>query len=88
MAVAKHFKNLMKEDNRFTPENDVDLDLVCFRLVVPGATSYMTDKVNLEFLQVMNESGEIHMVPTKFHGKVLIRFCVTAESPTTRQIGI
>lgn len=85
--VAKYFESLVKADKRFSLENDVHLGLVCFRLLAPNATKDQVDKLNMEFLQRMNASGEIHMIPTTFRDNYIIRFCVTKENATNQEIG-
>lgn len=87
MAVAKHFASLVVADKRFSLENEVHLGLVCFRLRITNGTKTTADNVNREFLQVMNSSGEIHMCPTRFKDDYIIRFCVTNENATNREIG-
>jgi glutamate/tyrosine decarboxylase-like PLP-dependent enzyme len=87
MAVAKHFASLIEKEKMFSLENDVHLGLVCFKLLVPNVTGEEADKVNMEFLQQMNKSGQIHMVPTTFKDRYIIRFCVTNEHATNAEAG-
>lgn len=87
MEKAKYFESLVKADKSFSLESDLHLGLVCFRLQVPNATKGQIDKVNMEFIQRMNESGEIHLTPTSFHDNYIIRFCVTKENTTNEDIG-
>lgn len=87
IALAKYLEKLIRADARFSIENDVHLGLVCFRLIDPNASEDIVNKMNMEFLQRMNKSGEIHMVPTTFHGRYIIRFCITKERATEKEIG-
>lgn len=87
IALAKHFEKLVRSDNRFSLETEARLGLVCFRLLVPNVTGEILDKLNMEFVQRMNKSGKIHLIPTSFHGKYIIRFCVTKENATQEEIG-
>lgn len=87
IALAKHFEKLVLADGRFSIENEVVLGLICFRLYVPNTSNDILNKMNMEFLQRMNKSGEIHLIPTTFHGKYVIRFCVTKENATETEIG-
>lgn len=87
IELAKHFAKLVQADDRFALINEARLGLVCFRLVIPRASAEVADKINAEFLQRMNKSGEIHMVPTTFKNKYIIRFCVNKEKATKEEIG-
>lgn len=88
IAMAKHMEALLKTDDRFAVVNDVYVGLVVFKLVVSGSCSNsVCDAVNVTFLQRINASGELHMVPTKFHGNLVIRYCVTNDKQTTQNIG-
>lgn len=87
IKMAQYFQSLIHCDNRFSVENNVVLGLVCFRLLV-NDTLENINSVNMELLERMNESGEIHMIPTKFHERFIIRFCVTNEHATEKEIGL
>ncbi|CAH1099327.1 unnamed protein product [Psylliodes chrysocephalus] len=77
--LAKHFESLVRKDKRFEVVNDVQLGLVCFRLVAP-------DIVNQSLLATINASGKLHMIPSMVKEKYIIRFCVTAENATQEDI--
>lgn len=47
-----------------------------------------SDAVNREFLARLNQSGEIHMIPSMVAGKYVIRFCVTYEHAQPEHIGM
>ncbi|XP_014241492.1 tyrosine decarboxylase isoform X2 [Cimex lectularius] len=79
IKLAKKFENLVNADNRFEVCNEVKLGLVCFRL--KG-----TDKINEKLLSNINGSGKIHMVPANVNDKYTIRFCVTAQNATDKDI--
>lgn len=86
MTLAKRIESHIRADKRFSLENDVHLGLVCFKLKIDAQPS-LVDKVNMAFLERMNASGEIHLIPTTFHGSYIIRFCVTNEVANEKEIG-
>ncbi|KAG4068900.1 hypothetical protein HA402_005048 [Bradysia odoriphaga] len=83
---AKYFESLVRADKSYSIVTKVQLGLACFRLLVPNATNDQLDKVNMEFIHRMNESGEIHLTPTHFKDNYVIRFCVAKENATNEEI--
>lgn len=45
------------------------------------------DTYNQELLAQINHSGRMHMIPSMVNGKYVIRFCVTYEHATEKDIG-
>lgn len=80
IKLAKHFEELVAEDNRFEICNEVQMGLVCFRLVG-------SDKLNEKLLSAINGSGKLHMVPASVNDKYVIRFCAVAQNLTEEDIG-
>lgn len=70
----------MQQDKRFEICNEVQLGLVCFRLVG-------SDKLNEKLLSTINGSGKLHMVPASVNDKYVIRFCAVAQNLTEDDIG-
>ncbi|XP_016958118.1 aromatic-L-amino-acid decarboxylase [Drosophila biarmipes] len=79
MALAKKFEMLVRKDERFEVRNDVHLGLVCFRMRTGDEPNHM-------LLAQINHSGKMHMTPAKFNGRYVIRFCVTYEHATEKDI--
>ncbi|ALC42169.1 Tdc1 [Drosophila busckii] len=79
MVLAKKFEMLVRKDERFEVRNDVHLGLVCFRMRTG-------DEANHQLLAQINHSGKMHMTPAKFNGRYVIRFCVTYEQATEKDI--
>ncbi|KAH8253531.1 hypothetical protein KR032_005907 [Drosophila birchii] len=79
MALAKKFEMLVRKDDRFEVSNDVHLGLVCFRMRTG-------DKQNQMLLAQINHSGKMHMTPAQFNDRYVIRFCVTYEHATEKDI--
>ncbi|XP_062552761.1 aromatic-L-amino-acid decarboxylase [Armigeres subalbatus] len=79
IALAKRFESLVLLDERFEVRNDVNLGLVCFRLI-------SHDRINRDLLARINHSGKFHMTPAMVRGKYIIRFCVTYEHATAEHI--
>ncbi|XP_075166493.1 tyrosine decarboxylase 1 isoform X2 [Haematobia irritans] len=79
MALAKKFEMLVRKDERFEVRNDVYLGLVCFRMRA-------ADTYNQELLAQINHSGKMHMIPSMVNGKYVIRFCVTYEHATEKEV--
>jgi len=70
--LAKLFAELLKEDNRFEIIGDVLFGLVCFRL---KGKNKLTEKLLLS----LNDSGQIHVVPSMVNDRFLIRFAICAQ---------
>lgn len=85
IKLAKRLESFVRADKRFSMENNVYMGLVCFRLIINDTK--MSDRVNAELLQRMNESGKIHMIPTTFRGNFVIRMCITNEHANEEEIG-
>lgn len=49
--------------------------------------SRAADTYNQELLAQINHSGKMHMIPSLVNGKYVIRFCVTYEHATEKDIG-
>nr|XP_018917349.1 PREDICTED: aromatic-L-amino-acid decarboxylase isoform X2 [Bemisia tabaci] len=85
--LAKRFEKLVLADSRFEISNEVKLGLVCFRLVGnQGMTIEAVNKMNQKLLEAINDSGKLHMVPSKVNDKFIIRFCVVAHDQTQDDI--
>lgn len=80
IKLAKHFEELVEQDKRFEICNEVQMGLVCFRLVG-------SDKLNEKLLSTINGSGKLHMVPASVNDKYVIRFCAVAQNLTEDDIG-
>jgi len=70
--LAKLFAGLIREDNRFEIIGDVLFGLVCFRL---KGKNRLTEKL----LLALNDSGQIHVVPSMVNENYIIRFAVCAK---------
>lgn len=84
--MAKRVEHNVLADDRFSLENTVYLGLVCFRLKI-NASEKTANKVNMEFCEQMNASGKLHLIPTVFHDRFIIRMSVTNENATEDEIG-
>ncbi|CAF0936975.1 unnamed protein product [Adineta ricciae] len=73
--LAKVFELLLSADPRFDIIGDVTLGLVCFRL--KGS-----NKLSQKLLLSLNDSGQIHMVPSMVNDLYIIRFAVCAKHAT------
>lgn len=85
IKLAKRLESLIVADKRFSLENNVHLGLVCFKLNIDD--KIMVDRVNAEFLERMNQSGKIHLIPTTFRANFIIRMCITHEQANEEEIG-
>ncbi|KAG7307254.1 hypothetical protein JYU34_007414, partial [Plutella xylostella] len=87
--LAKYFEKLVKKDDRFEVCNNVQMGLVCFRLVGGKEESgEQVDELNKKLLTTINASGKIHMVPASVRDRYVIRFCVVAQHATREDIEI
>lgn len=79
--LAKLFEKYVKRDERFEVCGPVRFGLVAFRLKgLNEATSRLLDALNF--------SRRIHMVPSHFHDKVVIRFALCAEYANENDIDV
>lgn len=79
IKLAKYFESLMRKDLRFEVVNNVRLGLVCFRIIA-------SDTDNQMLLATINASGKLHMIPSIYKNKYIIRFCVVAENAVQEDI--
>ncbi|CAG9585565.1 unnamed protein product [Danaus chrysippus] len=85
--LAKYFEQLVKKDKRFEVCNQVKLGLVCFRLVGSREENeQQVDELNKKLLTNINASGKLHMVPSSFRDRYVIRFCVVHQHATREDI--
>jgi len=79
VRLAQHFETLVRQDVRFEVPARRIMGLVCFRL---KGQNVLTEIL----LKRLNSQGQIHMVPTSFKGKYVIRFTVTSQNTTEADI--
>uniref|UniRef100_A0A0N5ASE7 Aromatic-L-amino-acid decarboxylase n=1 Tax=Syphacia muris TaxID=451379 RepID=A0A0N5ASE7_9BILA len=79
VALAKKFEELLQSDEIFEVTTEVVLGLVVFR--VRG-----TNSINQLFLNRLNETGSIFMIPALLDNQFVIRFCVCSENATYETI--
>lgn len=60
----------------------LQLGLVCFRL-----KNDPSNKLNKKLLELINDSGLLHMVPAMVHEKFVIRFCVVSQHAIESDMG-
>ncbi|KAJ9585155.1 hypothetical protein L9F63_003046 [Diploptera punctata] len=78
-CLAKCFKTLVKQDERFEILNDVKMGLVCFRLREGNEkTKQLFDSISKE--------GQIILSPTVVKQKQIIRLCITNEKTEEEDI--
>ncbi|PSN56843.1 Aromatic-L-amino-acid decarboxylase [Blattella germanica] len=78
-CLAKCFKALVKQDNRFEVINDVQTGLVCFKL-------NGSNEVNQKLLESINCEGQIYLTPTVVKRRYLIRFSVNYQKASEQDI--
>ncbi|CAG9137459.1 unnamed protein product [Plutella xylostella] len=76
---AQQFESLVLSDNKFEVPQSRVLSLVVFRL--KGDNSHSE-----RLLKVINSRGKIHVVPSSFKNKYVIRFCVISPKTTSQDI--
>ncbi|XP_070532509.1 aromatic-L-amino-acid decarboxylase-like [Ptychodera flava] len=79
IQLAHEFEDLVKTDPRFEIVTEVIMGLVCFR--VKGS-----NEINERLLKKTNESGKIHIVPSKLRDTYILRFAVCAASTTSKDV--
>ncbi|CAF0849638.1 unnamed protein product [Adineta ricciae] len=70
--LAKVFASLINEDDRFEIIGDVVFGLVCFRLKGKN-------KLTQKLLLCLNDSGQIHVIPSMVNEIFFIRFAICAK---------
>ncbi|XP_064645172.1 histidine decarboxylase-like [Lineus longissimus] len=79
VRLAKKFEMLVRADPRFEVSAERVLGMVVFRL---KGENLLTE----ELLKRLNKSGEVHMVPASLKGRYVIRFTVTSNKTTDKDI--
>ncbi|OWF56166.1 aromatic-L-amino-acid decarboxylase-like [Mizuhopecten yessoensis] len=79
IKLAQLFETYVKNDARFEVSAPVNMGLVCFRLKGPNS---LTKKLN----RLINESGQLHMVPALINKNYVIRFALCAENANENDI--
>jgi aromatic-L-amino-acid decarboxylase len=69
VALAQHFAQWVREDDRFELAAPAPLNLVCFRLK-------SGDSQNQTLLERLNRSGELYLTHTKLSDRFTLRMCV------------
>jgi len=77
--LAKLFEMYVRRDTRFEVCGPVRFGVCTFRL------KGLND-ANTKLLDAMNYSRRIHMVPSHYHDKVVIRFAVVSEKATEKDV--
>ncbi|XP_054858513.1 histidine decarboxylase [Eublepharis macularius] len=77
--MAKYFESLVRSDPLFEIPAKRHLGLVVFRLKGPN---WMTEKV----LKDLNKSGRLFLIPATIQDKFIIRFTVTSQFTTRKDI--
>ncbi|XP_060116273.1 histidine decarboxylase [Heteronotia binoei] len=77
--MAKYFESLVRSDPLFEIPAKSHLGLVVFRLKGPN---WMTEKV----LKDLNKSGSLFLIPAMIRDKFIIRFTVTSQFTTQKDI--
>ena len=72
MALAQKFAKLVEADGRFELPVPAAMGLVCFRL---KASNAVNEKLNAK----INDSGRIHITPSKIRDKFILRFAVCSR---------
>lgn len=73
IRLAKLFEKLVREDDRFSVENEVNFGIVCFRL--KGCNN-----LNVKLLKEVNDSGDIFLVGTMIGTDYVLRLCICSEN--------
>ncbi|XP_052264324.1 histidine decarboxylase-like [Dreissena polymorpha] len=79
VRLAQYFEDKVRKDDRFDLPAVRNLGMVVFRLKGDNAKTE-------ELLQAINRSGKLHMVPASIKGNYVIRFTVTSQYTTEKDI--
>ncbi|CAF2751870.1 unnamed protein product [Rotaria sp. Silwood2] len=79
--LAKIFAELLKIDNRFEIIGNVLFGLVCFHL---KGENKLTEKL----LSSLNDSGQIHVIPSMLNDILIIRFVVCAKDASENDMHV
>lgn len=89
IRLTRIFLDLIGADSRFQICAPHPLNLVCFRLNVPGKDPAALDAINKDLLARLNASGSLYLthtvIPVSFNGPpcVVLRYCI--GTATTRE---
>nr|XP_032814546.1 aromatic-L-amino-acid decarboxylase [Petromyzon marinus]XP_032814547.1 aromatic-L-amino-acid decarboxylase [Petromyzon marinus] len=79
VRLAHEFEALVRADERFEVCATVVLGLVCFRLKGP-------DDLNETLLKDINGERAVHLVPSRLHGRFVLRFAVCSSRTRSHDV--
>lgn len=77
---SKVFERYVERDERFEVVGPTRVGLCCFRL-------RGTNDINNKLLEAINASRRLHMVPSYFHEKFVIRYAPVYQFLTEEDVG-
>lgn len=87
IRYGQWFREQVETTTGFELMAQVPLNLVCFRLHPNGMNDEdKLEKINVAFLQKLNESGKIFLTQTKLNGKYVIRFVASQENASSETV--
>lgn len=85
LRLAQMFKERILEEKNFELMAPVDFSVICFRLN-DGRKEEKLDSLNKEFLEMLNETGEVFLSQTTLRGKYVLRMAIGARMTTERHV--
>ena len=85
LRLAQLFKESILGDKYFELMAPVDLSVICFRLN-DGRSEEELESLNKEFLEQLNETGEVFLSHTTLKGGYVLRMAIGARMTTERHV--
>lgn len=86
IKLAKHFEDLVLQDQRFEIITPRLFSLVCFRLLPPQNREDCGNKLNHTLLEAVNSTGNVFMSHTVLSGTYVLRLAVGAPLTEERHV--
>jgi len=86
IELAKHFEELISQEQRFQVVAPRKFSLVCFCLLPPHDKEDCANKLNNDLLHAVNSTGKLFISHTVLSGKYTLRFAVGAPLTEKRHV--
>ncbi len=86
LALAQTFKEWVEQDNRFEVMAPVNLSLVCFRLIIDGASESELERINEQLLERVNATGRAFLSHTSLKGRYVLRMNIAQRTTEEKHI--
>nr|XP_016503619.1 PREDICTED: tyrosine decarboxylase 1-like isoform X1 [Nicotiana tabacum]XP_016503621.1 PREDICTED: tyrosine decarboxylase 1-like isoform X1 [Nicotiana tabacum]XP_016503622.1 PREDICTED: tyrosine decarboxylase 1-like isoform X1 [Nicotiana tabacum] len=86
IELARHFEELVAQDQRFEIVTPRKFSLVCFRLLPPQSNEDYANNLNHDLLDAVNSTGKLFISHTVLSNRYVLRFAIGAPLTEERHI--